>query len=74
MQSVFKFSVVLFALKSDAPTIDEASDQVDIFVRSLGQADLWSDIPPGRNILWPRVVLLQVRLNFGQIYAPGRGI
>ena len=28
------------------PPIDEASGQVDIFVRSLGQADLWSDVPP----------------------------
>ena len=26
--------------------IDEALGQVDIFVRSLGQADLWSDVSP----------------------------
>ena len=26
--------------------IDEALGQIDIFVRSLGQADLWSDVPP----------------------------
>ena len=46
MQSVFKFSDVLFALRSDGPPIVEVSGQIDIFVRSLGQADLWSDIPP----------------------------
>ena len=28
------------------PSIDEALGQIDIFVTSLGQADLWSDIPP----------------------------
>ena len=28
-----------------SPSIVEVSDQVDISVRSLGQADLWSDIP-----------------------------
>ena len=26
--------------------IGEALGQVDIFVRSLGQVDLWSDVPP----------------------------
>ena len=26
--------------------IGEASGQVDIFVRSAGQADLWWDVPP----------------------------
>ena len=26
--------------------IGDASGQVDMFVRSLGQADLWSDVPP----------------------------
>ena len=31
MQSVFKFSDVLFALTSDGPPIDKASVQVDIF-------------------------------------------
>ena len=25
------------------------------------QVDLWSDVPPGRDILWPSVILLQVR-------------
>ena len=33
-------------LKSDGPPIVEDSSQIDIFVRSLGWADLWSDIPP----------------------------
>ena len=32
-----------------------------------GQADIWSDIPSSRGILWPRMVLLHVRLTFGQI-------
>ena len=41
MQSVFKFSDVLFALKSDGPH-------------------------PGRGISWPRVVLHQGSLTFGQ--------
>ena len=50
MQSLFKFLDVLFALKSDGPLIDEALGQVDIFVRSLDQADLWSDVPPTRGI------------------------
>ena len=36
-----------------------------------GQVDFWSDIPPGRDILWPSVILLQVRLTFGQIFEPG---
>ena len=35
--------------QTDSP-IDEALGQVDIFLRSLGQADLWSDIPPGSGI------------------------
>ena len=25
----------------------------------FGQADLWSDVPPGRDILWPHVILFQ---------------
>ena len=45
MQIMFKFSDVVFALKLDGPPVDEAFGQVDIFFRSLGQADLWSDIP-----------------------------
>ena len=28
------------------PPVNEAMGQVDIFVRSLGQADLLSDVPP----------------------------
>ena len=39
---------------------DQALGQVDIFVRSSGQADLWSDVP-FRIRLW-------FRLTFGQIY------
>ena len=35
------------------------------FVRSLGQAGLWSDVPPSRGIWWPRVVLHWVSLTFG---------
>ena len=50
-QSVLKFSDVLFQLKSDVlPHEDEALGQADTFVRSLGQADLCSDIPPSRGI------------------------
>ena len=33
-------------LHLDGPPVGEAFGQVDIFIRSLGQADLWSDIPP----------------------------
>ena len=36
MQSVFKFSDVLFALKSDGPPVDEAFGQVDIFCQIFG--------------------------------------
>ena len=46
------------------------SGQVDIFVRSLGQADLWSDVSPSSNILWPSLKLLCVRLTCGQMYPP----
>ena len=67
MQCVLKFSDVLFALSQMDTPIDEALGQVVIFVRSLGQADLWSDVPPShRGIWWPRVVLHQVSLTFGQ--------
>ena len=31
--------------------LGEALDQVDIFVRSLGQTDLWSDVPPIGEVL-----------------------
>ena len=40
-QSVSKFWDVLFALSQMDPHKDEASGQVGIFDRSLGQADLW---------------------------------
>ena len=57
----------------DSP-VYEALGQVDIFVRSLGLADLWSGVPPSRGIWWPRVVLHQVSLTFGQplgqVYPP----
>ena len=49
------------------PPIDEVSGQV---VRSLGQAGCQVDVPPGRDILWPSLELLQVRLIFGQTYPP----
>ena len=38
------------------PPIGKALGQVDSFVRSSGQTDLWSDVPPS--------VRLQVRLTF----------
>ena len=58
MQSVFKFSDVLFALKSDGPPFVEAS-QVSLTVgQPLGQTDIQADIPP--------VEALQVSLTFGQ--------
>ena len=40
-------------------------------VRSSGQVDLWLDVPPGRDILWPSMVLLWVRLTFGEIFRSG---
>ena len=30
-----------------------------------------SDVPPGRDILWPSMILLLVRLTFGQIFGSG---
>ena len=46
----------------------------------MGQVDIWSDVPPDRDILWPSVILLlvrltcwsdpQVRLTFSQTYSP----
>ena len=33
---------------------------------NLGQVDLSSEVPPGRGIYWPRAVLCQVSLTFGQ--------
>ena len=71
-QSVLKFSDVLFAFSQMEPPMVEASGQVDIFVRSLGHADLWSDILPWIR-LWVRLIFLsdlQVRLIFGQMYPP----
>ena len=40
----------------DCPIV-EVPVQADIFVRSLGQADLWSDFPPSRDISWPSLEL-----------------
>ena len=58
MQNVFKFSNNhLHLVQMDLP-VDETFGEVDIFVRSSGQADLWSDVPP-RVGLW-------VRSTFGQ--------
>ena len=62
MQSVFKFSDVLFALKSDVSPIETFSGQ-DWY---SGLVDLSSDVPPSRGIYWPRVVLLQVSFTFRQ--------
>ena len=47
MQSVLKFSDVLFALKSDVPPIDEALGQVDFF------ASLWFRLTFGE--MYPQV-------------------
>ena len=51
--------------------------QVDIFVRTSGQADLWSDVPiPPQDQALVRLTFLSdlwVRLTFGQTYAPGPG-
>ena len=33
---------------------------------NLGLVDLSSDVPPGRGIYWPKAVLHQVSLTFGQ--------
>ena len=40
------------------------------FHQTSGWVDLWSDVSPSRDILWPCVILLQVRLIFGQMYPP----
>ena len=58
MQSAFKFSDVLFVHSQMEPPIVEASGQIDIFGRSLGQADLLSDNP--------LYVRLWVRMTFSQ--------
>ena len=60
---MFKFSVVLFALRSDEPPGGGISGQLDIwsafevlckvsltFGQPLGQTELLSDIPHGRGI------------------------
>ena len=56
--------------------VDKALDQVDIFVISVGQADLWSDISQveasgGQEGYYFRsachLVSLWVRLTFGQM-------
>ena len=50
---------------------DTTSGQVDI------QSDLWVRLtlgqmyPPDRDILWPSVIILQVRLTFSQIFSSG---
>ena len=65
MQSVCKFSDVLFAISQMDPPVDEALGQVDILVRSAGQADLWSDVPP-YVMHWLRLTFLSdlwVRLS-----------
>ena len=54
---------------------DQAMGQVDIFVRSSGQADFWSDTPHKIRLRARLTFLsdLQVRLTFGQMYPPGSG-
>ena len=37
----------------------------------FGQVDLWSEEPLGRDISWPSVLLLQVRLTFDRIFGLG---
>ena len=44
------FQMSFFALKSDGHLVNEVLDEIDIFLRTFGQADLWSDVPPGRGI------------------------
>ena len=48
-----------------------ALGQGDIFVRSSGQVEVWSNVIPQADILQPSVILLQVRLTFGQIFGSG---
>ena len=55
MHRVFKFSDNLSALSQMDSHADEALGQVDIFVRSSSQADLWSD------------VAIQVETSCGQV-------
>ena len=54
------------------PHVGGAATQVDIFVRSLGQADLWPDLPPSLRLQVRLMFLsdLWVRLTFGQMYPP----
>ena len=44
------FQMSLLHFKSNESPIVEAFGQGDIFVRYLGQANIWSDVPPGRGI------------------------
>ena len=45
------------------------------FGQTSGQDDIWSDVPPpGRDILWPSMILLQVRLTLGQMDPQNRDI
>ena len=48
MQSVFKFSNVLFALSQMYPPVETSHREVWYY---FGQADVWSYVPPGRDIL-----------------------
>ena len=50
------FQISLLQSQMDPP-VDEALGQVDIFVRSSGQTDLWSDVP--------HRIRIEVRLTFG---------
>ena len=42
-----------------SPLVETSCGQVCYY---FTQGDLWSDVPPGRDILWPSVILHQVRL------------
>ena len=55
-------------LWSDVPLAETSCGHMCYY---FGWIDLWSDIPPDRDILWPNVILLQVRLIFSQIFESG---
>ena len=71
MQNVFKFSDVLFALKSDGPPIVEVSGWLT-FLSDLWLRLTFGQMYPPLDILWPNLELLQVRLTFGQMYPQQR--
>ena len=57
------------------PPLGEALVWLDIFVKSSGQTDLWSDGPLTRDfILVAKCVTTVLRLTSGQTYPQGRDI